>query len=121
MRAAIYLRVSTDEQTTDNQERELQAAAERSATRSSRSTEMRASRGRRARISALSLTRCTRTRPDDVDVVMAWSIDRLGRSSQDLWRAGDCGSRLWCRFRTLPGRARQLQPRLLCLLQPVIR
>jgi DNA invertase Pin-like site-specific DNA recombinase len=29
MRAAIYLRVSTDEQTTANQERELQAAAER--------------------------------------------------------------------------------------------
>ena len=29
MRAAIYLRVSTDEQTTDNQERELRAAAER--------------------------------------------------------------------------------------------
>ena len=29
MRAAIYLRVSTDEQTTENQERELRAAAER--------------------------------------------------------------------------------------------
>src|SRR5258707_1986187 len=29
MRAAIYLRVSTDEQTTDNQERELRATAER--------------------------------------------------------------------------------------------
>ena len=32
MRAAIYLRVSTDEQTTDNQERELRAAAERMGT-----------------------------------------------------------------------------------------
>ena len=29
MRAAIYLRVSTDEQTTENQERELRATAER--------------------------------------------------------------------------------------------
>ena len=29
MRAAMYLRVSTAEQTTDNQERELRAAAER--------------------------------------------------------------------------------------------
>jgi DNA invertase Pin-like site-specific DNA recombinase len=29
MRAAIYLRVSTSEQTTDNQERELRAAAAR--------------------------------------------------------------------------------------------
>jgi DNA invertase Pin-like site-specific DNA recombinase len=29
MRAAIYLRVSPDEQTTDNQERELRATAER--------------------------------------------------------------------------------------------
>ena len=29
MRAAIYLRISTDEQTTDNQERELRATAER--------------------------------------------------------------------------------------------
>ena len=29
MRAAVYLRVSTGEQTTDNQERELRATAER--------------------------------------------------------------------------------------------
>jgi predicted site-specific integrase-resolvase len=29
MRAALYLRVSTDDQTTDNQERELRAAAAR--------------------------------------------------------------------------------------------
>jgi DNA invertase Pin-like site-specific DNA recombinase len=29
MRAAVYLGVSTDEQTTDNQERELRASAER--------------------------------------------------------------------------------------------
>jgi hypothetical protein len=64
MRAAIYLRVSTDGQTTENQEPasfgRLRSA---SGTRSSRSIAMPASRARRAGISVLASMPCTRTRP----------------------------------------------------------
>ena len=74
MRAAIYLRVSTDEQTTENQERELRAAAERMDTGSWRSTGMRAS-GSKARISTPASTTCTRRRPPACSM-SSW----LGRS-----------------------------------------
>ena len=63
MRAAIYLRVSTDEQTTDNQERELRAAAERIGHEIVAVTVMQAFRARRAGISVPASTPCTRTRP----------------------------------------------------------
>jgi Resolvase, N terminal domain len=53
-RVAIYLRVSTDEQTTENQRRELEEVATRHGWRR------------------------------DVDMVAAWSVDRLGRSLIDL-------------------------------------
>ena len=46
-RAAIYSRVSTDKQTTENQERELREIAERSGCRLSRLTAKRPSRERR--------------------------------------------------------------------------
>ena len=84
-RAAIYLRVSTDEQTTENQERALREVAARSGTRSSRCTGMMASRGPRAATSAPASTPCTRTPARrKFDIVMAWSVDRLGRILQDL-------------------------------------
>ena len=55
MRAALYLRVSTTDQTTENQERELRAAADRWATRLSKSTVTTASVvGRDARSGRLS-------------------------------------------------------------------
>ena len=85
MRAAIYLRVSTAEQTTDNQERELRAAAARmghDVVEVYRDHAVSGSKGRDKRPGFDNLHRdATRRR---FDLVMAWSVDRLGRSLQDL-------------------------------------
>ena len=85
MRAAIYLRVSTGEQTTANQRRELEAAA------AARGWEVVAvfadegisgAKGRDARPQLdLMLKDAVRRR---FDVVMCWAVDRLGRSLPDL-------------------------------------
>jgi DNA invertase Pin-like site-specific DNA recombinase len=61
MRAAIYLRVSTDEQTTDNQERELRAAAERIGHEIVAVYRDAAFRAQRAGISVPASMPCTRT------------------------------------------------------------
>jgi DNA invertase Pin-like site-specific DNA recombinase len=85
MKAALYLRVSTDEQTTERQERELRAVA---ASRGWEVVEVYADNG-------ISGTKGREKRPafdrlhqDAVrrrfDIVMAWSVDRLGRSLKDL-------------------------------------
>src|SRR3954451_17468246 len=85
MRAEVYLRVSTDGQTTANQERELRAAAERIG------HEIVAV----CRDAGISGSKCRDQRPGfdamhkdaarrRFDVVMAWSVDRLGRSLQEL-------------------------------------
>lgn len=85
MKAALYLRVSTDKQTTANQERELRAAASRMG---HEVVEMYAdngisgSKGRDKRPAFDKLHRDASRRK--FDVVMAWSVDRLGRSMQDL-------------------------------------
>ena len=85
MRAAIYLRVSTAEQTTDNQERELRAAAARmghDVVEVYRDHAVSGSKGRDKRPGFDNLhsdATCRR-----FDLVMAWSVDRLGRSLQDL-------------------------------------
>jgi DNA invertase Pin-like site-specific DNA recombinase len=63
-RAALYLRVSTDHQSVENQNRELRQIAER---RGWSVVEYAERRSRRK-----------------FDVVMAWTIDRLGRSLVDL-------------------------------------
>ena len=85
MRAAIYLRVSTAEQTTDNQERELRAAAARmghDVVEVYRDHAVSGSKGRDKRPAFDRLHQdATRRR---FDLVMAWSVDRLGRSLQDL-------------------------------------
>ena len=85
MRAALYLRVSTAEQTTDNQERELRAAAARmghDVVEVYRDHAVSGSKGRDKRPGFDNLHRdATRRR---FDLVMAWSVDRLGRSLQDL-------------------------------------
>jgi hypothetical protein len=52
--------------------------------RSSRSTRTRASQVQGDEINVLPLTRSIRTQLAVFDVVMAWSVDRLGRSLQDL-------------------------------------
>ena len=85
MRAAIYLRVSTDEQTTDNQERELRAAAERighEIVAVYRDAGISGSKGRDQRPGFDAMHKDAARRR--FDVVMAWSVDRLGRSLQDL-------------------------------------
>lgn len=85
LRAAIYLRVSTNDQTTDNQQRELEAAA---AARGWHVVGVYAdagvsgSKGRDKRPQLdLMLKDAVRRR---FDVVMVWAVDRLGRSLPDL-------------------------------------
>jgi len=85
MRAAIYLRVSTDEQTTENQRRELLAVAERKGWQivgEHADHGISGSKGREARPALDALLRAVTRR--EVDVVMAWSVDRLGRSLRHL-------------------------------------
>ncbi len=83
--AAIYVRVSTDEQTTTNQLRELRAVAERAGwevvgTYTDKGISGAKGRDGRPAFDAM-LKEATRRR---FDVIMAWSVDRLGRSLQDL-------------------------------------
>jgi DNA invertase Pin-like site-specific DNA recombinase len=83
MRAAIYLRVSTDEQTTDNQERELRATAERAGhevVAVYRDAGISGTKGRDKRPGFDAMYKDAARRR--FDVVMA--VDRLGRSLQDL-------------------------------------
>jgi DNA invertase Pin-like site-specific DNA recombinase len=85
MRAAIYLRVSTEGQTTANQERELRAAAERmrhEIVAVYRDAGISGSKGRDQRPGFDTMNKDAARRR--FDVVMAWSVDRLGRSLQDL-------------------------------------
>lgn len=84
-RAVIYSRVSTDKQTTENQERELREVAERNGWQivnvySDKGISGAKSRAERPGFDALCKD-ATRRR---FDVVMAWSVDRLGRSLQGL-------------------------------------
>src|SRR3954449_10032876 len=85
MRAALYLRVSTDGQTTANQERELRAAAERMGheiVAVYRDAGISGSKGRDKRPGFDDMHKAAARRR--FDVVMAWSVDRLSRSLQDL-------------------------------------
>src|ERR1700721_2089100 len=84
-RAAIYLRVSTDEQTTQNQRRELEAAAEHRGWPVVAVYEDAGISGAKGRDKRPGLDQMLKdaTRRK-FDVVMAWSADRLGRSLSDL-------------------------------------
>jgi DNA invertase Pin-like site-specific DNA recombinase len=85
MRAALYLRVSTNDQTTDNQERELRAAADRlghTIVEVYADNGISGAKGRDKRPAFDRLHKDATRRK--FDVVMAWSVDRLGRSLQDL-------------------------------------
>jgi DNA invertase Pin-like site-specific DNA recombinase len=82
---AMYTRVSTDHQTTENQERELRAVAERMGWRivevyRDEGVSGAKSRSDRPAFDAL----CKDAARRRFDMVMAWSVDRLGRSLQDL-------------------------------------
>src|ERR1700731_129667 len=84
-RVAIYLRVSTDSQTTDNQRRELQAVAKRSGWRVVKIYEdarISGAKGRDKRSGLDALLKAVNAK--EFDMVAAWSVDRLGRSLTDL-------------------------------------
>ncbi len=82
---AIYTRVSTDHQTTENQERELRAIATRmdwEIVNVYRDEGISGAKGRDERPAFDAL--CKDAARRQFDMVMAWSVDRLGRSLQDL-------------------------------------
>ena len=84
-RAAVYLRVSTDKQTVENQRRELRQVAERrgwQAVEEYTDAGISGAKGRDGRPGLDRLLKDASRRK--FDVVMAWAIDRLGRSLIDL-------------------------------------
>jgi len=84
-RVALYLRVSTDGQTTKNQQAELERVAERCGWRVVdvyRDHGISGGKGRDKRPGFDRLCRDATRR--QFDIVAAWSVDRLGRSLQDL-------------------------------------
>lgn len=84
-RVAFYVRVSTKDQTTENQRRELHEVAERAAWQVVEvfSDEgISGAKGRDKRPGFNALMRAVTRR--EVDMVAAWSVDRLGRSLQNL-------------------------------------
>jgi DNA invertase Pin-like site-specific DNA recombinase len=85
MGVAIYTRVSTGSQTTENQLRELKTVAERHGWQVvAKFTDegISGAKGRDQRPGLNSLMEGVMRR--DFDKVMAWSVDRLGRSLSDL-------------------------------------
>ena len=84
-RTVLYLRVSTIDQTTANQERELREIAARMGceiTKVYKDHGISGAKGRDKRPGFDALCRDATKR--QFDVIMAWSVDRLGRSLQDL-------------------------------------
>ena len=82
MRVAIYARVSTDEQTTENQVFELEKVAKRMGWTI---TEVYADTISGAKAKRPELDKLLKSAMrKEIDVVMAWSVDRLGRSLQHL-------------------------------------
>jgi DNA invertase Pin-like site-specific DNA recombinase len=84
-RVALYLRVSTDGQTTANQQRELEAVAERCGWRVVQVYQDRGISGAKGRDKRPAFDRLLKdaTRRE-FDIIAAWSVDRLGRSLQHL-------------------------------------
>src|SRR5260221_5571250 len=84
-RAVVYLRVSTIEQTTANQERELREVAGRMGCEIVKVYKDHGISGTRGRDKRPAFDRlCRDAARREFDMVMAWSVDRLGRSLQDL-------------------------------------
>jgi DNA invertase Pin-like site-specific DNA recombinase len=84
-RAAIYVRVSTDKQTVENQVQALRQIAERrgwEVVEQYSDAGISGSKGRDGRPGLDAMLKDAQRRK--FDVVMAWSIDRLGRSLIDL-------------------------------------
>jgi DNA invertase Pin-like site-specific DNA recombinase len=84
-RAVIYVRVSTDEQSVANQENDLRAVAERMGYEIVEVYRDRGISGAKGRDKRPGFDRMHRDAARrHFDVIMAWSVDRLGRSLQDL-------------------------------------
>jgi DNA invertase Pin-like site-specific DNA recombinase len=84
-RAAIYVRVSTDKQTVENQIRELRQIADRrgwEVVEEYQDAGISGAKGRDSRPGLDKMLKDASRRR--FDVVMAWAIDRLGRSLIDL-------------------------------------
>ena len=84
-RAAIYIRVSTDGQTVDNQRLELEQAAKNAGWEIVGIYDDNGVSGAKSREQREAFDRlCKDATRRKFDVVMSWSVDRLGRSLQDL-------------------------------------
>src|SRR5712672_1547643 len=84
-RAILYLRVSTIDQTTANQERELRDVASRMGCEIVQVYKDHGISGAKGREKRPAFDRmCRGAAQRKFDMVMAWSVDRLGRSLQDL-------------------------------------
>src|SRR5436853_7863235 len=84
-RVGIYLRVSTDNQTTMNQRLELEAVATRSGWQVVKLFEdngISGAKGRDKRPGLDAMLNAVNAR--ELDMVASWSVDRLGRSLTDL-------------------------------------
>jgi DNA invertase Pin-like site-specific DNA recombinase len=82
---AIYLRVSTTGQTVDNQKRELEQAAKRHGwhvVKVFKDAGISGAKGRDKRPGLNTMLQGVARR--EFDLIAAWSVDRLGRSLQDL-------------------------------------
>src|ERR1700691_6021396 len=84
-RVDLYLRVSTADQTTDNQRRELLDVAERhgwDVVQVFKDDGISGAKGRAHRPALDAMMKAVARR--EVDMIAAWSVDRLGRSLTDL-------------------------------------
>jgi DNA invertase Pin-like site-specific DNA recombinase len=85
-RVAIYLRVSTSKQDTDNQRRELEAVAARSnwhVVKIYEDAGISGAKGRDKRRGLDAMLKAVNAK--EFDMVATWSVDRLGRSLTDLF------------------------------------
>ncbi len=83
--AAIYVRVSTDQQNTENQEQALIAVAEKAGWTISQIYRDQGVSGAKKRSDRPAFKKMQKDAVQrQFDVILAWSVDRLGRSLQDL-------------------------------------
>jgi DNA invertase Pin-like site-specific DNA recombinase len=82
MKTAIYARVSTDEQTTDNQVIKLKQVAKRNGweVEAVYADTISGAKSKRPELDTLMKSVMRK----EIDIVMVWSVDRLGRSLQHL-------------------------------------
>ncbi len=84
-RVAIYARVSTNGQTVTNQLRELRQVAKRQGWKVVEEFIDRGVSGAKGRAHRLQFDRlCKAATRREIDLIMSWSVDRLGRSLQHL-------------------------------------